>query len=103
MKLPLKGIIPPMVTPLLENKELDSAGLKNLIEYLLEGRVHGIFLLGTNGEGPSLGYGLRKQLITEACKIVDHRVPVLVGITDTSFEAVSYTHLRAHETDSYLV
>ncbi len=87
MKLPLKGIIPPMVTPLLENKELDSAGLKNLIEHLLGGGVHGIFLLGTNGEGPSLGYGLRKQLITEACKIVNHRVPVLVGITDTSFEA----------------
>lgn len=87
MKLPLNGIIPPMVTPLLENKELDSAGLKNLIEHLLEGGVNGIFLLGTNGEGPSLGYGLRKQLITEACAIVDHRVPVLVGITDTSFEA----------------
>lgn len=87
MKLPLRGIIPPMVTPLLENKDLDSVGLKNLIEHLLEGGVHGIFLLGTNGEGPSLGYGLRKQLITEACKIVDHRVPVLVGITDTAFEA----------------
>lgn len=87
MKLPLRGIIPPMVTPLLENKALDSAGLRNLIEHLLEGGVHGIFLLGTNGEGPSLGYGLRKQLITEACKIVNHRVPVLVGITDTAFEA----------------
>jgi len=87
MKLPLKGIIPPMITPLLENKELDSAGLKNLIEHLIDGGVHGIFLLGTNGEGPSLGYGLRKQLITEACKIVRKRVPVLVGITDTSFEA----------------
>ncbi len=87
MKLPLRGIIPPMITPLLENKELDSTGLKNLIEHLLDGGVHGIFLLGTNGEGPSLGYGLRKQLITEACKIVNHRVPVLVGITDTSFEA----------------
>lgn len=87
MKLPLKGIIPPMVTPLLENKDLDSAGLKKLIEHLLEGGVHGIFLLGTNGEGPSFGYGLRKQLITEACEIVNQRVPVLVGITDTSFEA----------------
>ncbi len=87
MKLPLKGIVPPMVTPLLENKELDSAGLKNLIEHLLDGGVHGIFLLGTNGEGPSLGYGLRKQLITEACEIVNHRVPVLVGITDTSLDA----------------
>jgi len=87
MKLPLKGIIPPMITPLLENKKLDRVGLKNLIEHLLIGGVHGIFLLGTNGEGPSLGYGLRKQLIAEACKIVNHRVPVLVGITDTSLEA----------------
>lgn len=87
MKLPLNGIIPPMVTPLKENKELDSAGLKNLIEHLLHGGVHGIFLLGTNGEGPSLDYGLRKQLITEACKIIDHRVPVLVGIIDSSLEA----------------
>ncbi len=76
-----------MITPLLENKELDSSGLQNLIEHLLDGGVHGIFLLGTNGEGPSLGYGLRKQLITETCKIVNHRVPVLVGITDTSLEA----------------
>lgn len=87
MKLPLKGIIPPLVTPLLENKELDSVGLKNLIEHVLEGGVHGIFLLGTNGEGPSLGYALRKQLITEACEIVNHRVPVLVAITDTSLDA----------------
>ncbi|SDL30870.1 dihydrodipicolinate synthase family protein [Kriegella aquimaris] len=87
MKLPLKGIIPPMITPLLENKELDSKGLKLLIEHLIEGGVHGIFLLGTNGEGPSLDYRLRRQLIKEACKIVNHRILVLVGITDTSFNA----------------
>ena len=87
MKLPLRGIIPPMVTPLLQDLKLDSEGLKKLIEHLLQGGVHGIFLLGTNGEGPSLGYGLRKQLITETCNIVDGRVPVLVGITDTSPES----------------
>lgn len=87
MNLPLKGVIPPVVTPLLENSNLDSKGLKNLIEHLLCGGVHGIFLLGTNGEGPSLGQDLRKQVITEACNIVNGRVPVLVGITDTAFEA----------------
>jgi 4-hydroxy-tetrahydrodipicolinate synthase len=86
MQLPLKGIIPPMVTPLLENKELDLAGVSNLVVHLLQGGVHGIFILGTNGEGPSLSYALRKQLITEVCKIVDGAVPVLVGITDTSLE-----------------
>lgn len=87
MQLPLRGIIPPMVTPLLENMELDSKGLEKLIEHLLQGGVHGIFILGTNGEGPSLGYDLRKRLITEACAIVDSRVPVLVSITDTSTES----------------
>lgn len=97
MQLHLKGIIPPMVTPLLENKELDSIGLNNLIEHLLNGGVHGIFLLGTNGEGPSLSYGLRKQLITEACKIVNGRVPVLVGITDTSFEGSLEIALHSKE------
>ena len=87
MKLPLKGIIPPMVTPLLDTMELDVNGLEKLIEHLIDGGVHGIFLLGTNGEGPSLSYALRKQLVTEACKIVNKRVPVLVSITDTSLES----------------
>jgi dihydrodipicolinate synthase/N-acetylneuraminate lyase len=43
-------------------------------------------LLGTNGEAPSLCYELRKELITESCKLVAKRIPVLVGITDTSFD-----------------
>lgn len=75
-----------MVTPLLENKELDITGLKKLIHHLINGGVHGIFILGTTGEGPSLSYEVRKQLISETCKIVNKKVPVLVGITDTSFE-----------------
>ncbi|MGB5554053.1 MAG: dihydrodipicolinate synthase family protein [Flavobacteriaceae bacterium] len=87
MKLPLRGIIPPMVTPLLENMELDVVGLKKLIEHLLQGGVHGLFLLGTNGEGPSLSYAMRKQVIAETCKIVSHRVPILVSITDSSIDA----------------
>jgi len=75
-----------MVTPLLENKELDLVGLKNLLEHLINGGVHGIFILGTTGEGPSLSYVVRKQLISETCRIVNKKVPVLVGITDTSFD-----------------
>ena len=86
MNLPLKGIIPPMITPLTKNGELDTEGLKRLVEHLISGGVHGIFLLGTNGEGPSLTYALRKELISKACEIINGRVPILVGITDTSFE-----------------
>lgn len=82
---PLSGIIPPLVTPLRSRDELDHAGLEKLLEHVLAGGVHGIFLLGTTGEAPSLSYGLRRELVERACSQVAGRVPVLVGVTDSSF------------------
>ena len=86
MELPLRGIIPPVITPLLDNNTLDVKGLENLVEYLVSGGVHGLFILGTTGEAPSLTYDLRKEFIKRTCELTNHRIPVMVGITDTSFE-----------------
>lgn len=85
MQLPLKGIIPPMITPLKSNDELDRKGVENLIEHIIGGGVHGLFLLGTNGEGPSLSYRLKKEFLKLSCEIIKGRVPVLAGVTDSSF------------------
>jgi len=74
-----------MVTPLRGRDELDLAGLARLIERILNGGVNGLFILGTTGEGPSLSYRLRRELIERTCRQVEARVPVLVGITDTAF------------------
>ena len=82
---PLRGIIPPMVTPLLAPDALDVAGLERLIEHILAGGVHGLFILGTTGEAPSLSHRLRGEFVERVCTQVNGRVPVLVGITDTSF------------------
>jgi dihydrodipicolinate synthase/N-acetylneuraminate lyase len=84
-KRSLAGIITPLVTPLLDRDTLDIVGLENLIEHVLAGGVHGIFLLGSSGEATSLSYRLRRELVELACAKIDGRVPVLVGITDTSF------------------
>ena len=81
----LTGIVPPMVTPLLDRDHLDVAGLERLLEHILAGGVNGLFILGTTGEGPSLSYHLRQELIERVCWQVNGRVPVLVGITDTAF------------------
>jgi 2-dehydro-3-deoxy-D-pentonate aldolase len=94
MKLPLTGIIPPIVTPLISNTELDLPGLKNLIDHILGGGVHGVFLLGTTGEATNLDYNLRKEFIYKACEFVGKKVPVVVGITDTCLQGsldIAYT------------
>jgi len=96
MKLPLAGVIPPMVTPLHARDELDVDGLERLIDRILEGRVSGLFLLGTTGEGPSLSYRVRREIIQRACRQVNGRVPVLAAITDTAFaESVAMARCAA--------
>lgn len=92
------GIIPPMVTPFLsDNLSLDLDGVKHLVEHLVSGGVHGIFILGTTGESTSLSYKTREQLIIESCKAVNGRVPVFVGITDTSIEESVHLALIAQK------
>ncbi|MDD2438251.1 MAG: dihydrodipicolinate synthase family protein [Massilibacteroides sp.] len=84
MKTPLYGIIPPLVTPLIDNDHLDIDGLERLIEHVIAGGVHGIFILGTTGEAQSLSYALRTEMIKESSRILNERLPLLVGISDTS-------------------
>jgi len=74
-----------MITPLRDRDKLDVAGLERLVERILDGGVGGLFILGTTGEGPSLGYRLRRELVERVCRLARGRVPVLVGITDTAF------------------
>ena len=97
MKFPIQGIIPPLVTPLLNNDVLDVEGLERLIEHTIFGGVHGIFILGTTGEFASLSYKLRKKLIEQTCQLVNGRVPVLVGITDSAFtESLNLAKIAAN-------
>ena len=46
----LRGIIPPVVTPMTADQELDLPGLLKHIDLMLAKGVHGIFVLGTTGE-----------------------------------------------------
>ena len=93
-----------MVTPLRGRDELDFAGLERLIEHILTGGVSSLFILGTTGEGPSLSYRLRRELIERTCQQVRDRVPVLVGITDTAFvESVNLSKHAAKAGASALV
>ena len=81
-----EGIITPMVTPLTDRENIDIKGLEKLLDHLVNGGVNGIFLMGTTGEGTSISYRMRKELIRHSVEYVNHRVPIFVSIADCCIE-----------------
>jgi 4-hydroxy-tetrahydrodipicolinate synthase len=88
MPKPVAGIIPPLVTPLLDSGALDETGFALLMERVVGGGVHGVFVLGTTGESPSLAPAVRLQVVRRACELAAGRAPVLVNVTSTSAHEV---------------
>lgn len=93
----MKGIVPPLITPLKDNDTLDEEGLECLVEHVIKGGVSGVFILGTTGEFSSISYALRYQMVDKVCAMVNGRVPVLVGITDTSITESVNLAKHAHK------
>ncbi|SNS85651.1 4-hydroxy-tetrahydrodipicolinate synthase [Anaerovirgula multivorans] len=75
----LKGVIPPIVTPVDAEENVDEQGLKNVIDYVLEGGVHGVFVLGSNGEFYAFDFENQKKAVEITVKHVNGRVPVYAG------------------------
>ncbi|TLP71091.1 dihydrodipicolinate synthase family protein [Maribacter sp. ACAM166] len=103
MRQQFKGVIPPMITPLLSNSQLDFDGVKKIVNHLIDGGVHGIFILGTTGESISLSYQARRDLIEQTALHIKKRIPLLVGISDTSIEESLNLATLAYETGAAAV
>lgn len=93
----IRGVVPPVVTPELPDHTLDVTSYERLIERMLDAGVHGLFLLGSTGEGAFADDTLRDQVIAEGLRIADGRVPVLVGYIDTETDRVVAHARRAEE------
>lgn len=82
--LEVRGIVPPLVTPLDPDGEVDTRSLRALTEFVLAAGVHGLFVLGSTGEGVSLDAEQRAAVIRTVVDAARGRVPVLAGVTDVS-------------------
>lgn len=86
--VPFSGVVPPVVTPDTPDHQLDVVSFERSINRLIDAGVDGLFFLGSSGEVVFASDERRDQIVREAVRIVDHRVPVLVGIIDTETERV---------------
>ncbi|WP_326590517.1 dihydrodipicolinate synthase family protein [Streptomyces brevispora] len=78
------GVIPPVVTPLTADGELDRASLERVVGHLLDGGVSGLFALGSSGETAYLTPGQQDQVIEVITAAAAGQVPVLVGAIETT-------------------
>lgn len=90
------GVIPPLVTPLDAQENVDEYALRALVERCIAGGLHGIFVCGTNGEGVQLQEGQRMRVAQIAVEQAHGRVPVICGAMDTSTRRV-IEHIKALE------
>ena len=78
------GVYPPVITPLTAEEELDREGVRKHIEFVLEGGVDGIFVLGSNGEGPFVRPSVAAAMVDTTVEVVAGRVPVIAGVIEPS-------------------
>ena len=82
------GIIPPVISPVDKDENIDVKGYKALLDYCIKGGLHGIFVAGTNGETMALTQRERNRIIEVTLEHIDGRVPVIAGAMDSSTRRV---------------
>jgi len=69
-----------MVTPFHEDGQIDYPGLKNLVNYLIDGGVQYLVSLGTTGESVTLSSEEKKKVFAFTAEVVNGRVGLVAGI-----------------------
>jgi len=89
-----KGIIPAMVTPIDAAGRINESALRKLTEHLIDGGVHGLFPVGSQGEFFSLTLEQKKEAVRIVVDETRNRVPVYAGTgAVTTREAIETTRI----------
>ncbi|MGW0820033.1 dihydrodipicolinate synthase family protein [Streptomyces sp. NPDC002845] len=90
---PLTGVVPPVCTPLTPDREVDVPSLLRLVDHLVAGGVHGLFVLGSSSEAAYLTDGQRRLVVESVVSHVGGALPVLAGAIDMTTPRV-LEHVR---------
>jgi 4-hydroxy-tetrahydrodipicolinate synthase len=84
----LRGVVPPIVTPLAQDGRVDHDALERLIDATVAAGASGVFVLGSSGEGPWFPVGEQGQIVRTAVAAAARRIPVLAGVLEPSTDRV---------------
>ncbi|APO75849.1 dihydrodipicolinate synthetase-like protein [Rhizobium etli 8C-3] len=83
-----KGVVPPVVTPLNPDFTVDYPSYTRVLEHLIGAGCHGVFVLGSTSEVVFYDDKARREIIEHSAKVVNGRVPLIVGTIDPTTDRV---------------
>ena len=91
---PIRGSIPALITPMLEDGKVDYASLRQLIDWHVAEGTDALVIVGTSGESPTVNVDEHAELIRVAVEHSAGRIPVIAGVgANSTSEAI---HLAEH-------
>ncbi|ROS04775.1 4-hydroxy-tetrahydrodipicolinate synthase [Sinobacterium caligoides] len=88
----IKGSIVALVTPMLDNGDVDWAALDKLVDFHLQQGTDSIVAVGTTGESATLSVSEHCAVITRIVERVNKKIPVIAGTgANATAEAIELT------------
>lgn len=92
MKPKVYGVYTALITPFLQNEEVDVNGFKQNLRFMIEQGIDGVVPLGTTGESPTLTKSERELIIKLAVQEAKGKIPIMVGTgTYSTAQTIEYT------------
>ena len=83
-----QGVVPPVVTPYSPDFTVDYPSYTRVLEHLIAGGCHGLFVLGSTSEVVFFDEATRRRILEHTVKVVNGRVPVIAGVLDPATDRV---------------
>jgi 4-hydroxy-tetrahydrodipicolinate synthase len=94
---PLRGVIPAIPTPLLQNEDVDTDGLRRLLDLAVTEGAAAVFVLGSMGEGTALIDDQKLVVAQTTVRHINSAIPVLASISEVSTRRTQQMALRLQD------
>ena len=100
-----EGIYTPAITPLAEDGSIDKNAFSEVLEYLVESKIHGVIIGGSTGEYYAHTAQERLELAAQAKDVLNGRLPLIIGTGAIRTEdSVAFArHAKEIKADALLV
>jgi len=87
---PIRGSIPALITPMLEDGKVDYPTLRKLIDWHVAEGTDGLVIVGTSGESPTVTVDEHREILRVSVEQAAKRIPIIAGCgANSTAEAIS--------------